>query len=63
MVIIIDNKESDDLNRLVLTDDGTGSGLNIPTAMIGKEEGEAILGYMKDFPHKKVQVVYKFETN
>ena len=31
--------------------------------MIGKQEGEAILGYKKDFPHKKVQVVYKFETN
>ena len=63
LLIVVDNKDFDELDKVILSDDGTGSGLTIPTAMIDKAEGEAILGYMDDFPEQKIQIVYTFETN
>ncbi len=31
-----------------MVDDGTGNGIRIPSIMVNKKEGEAILNFMKD---------------
>ena len=48
---MVDNKEKEDPEFLVMADDGTGSSVNIPTFLIGKSDG-AIL---KEEIHKKVE--------
>mmetsp|Transcript_45373 Transcript_45373/g.33155 ORF Transcript_45373/g.33155 Transcript_45373/m.33155 type:complete len:375 (-) Transcript_45373:140-1264(-) len=46
LVIIIDNTE-EDFDRLVLQDDGTGGGIQIPSMMISKSDGQMLLDYMR----------------
>lgn len=48
---MVDNKENEDPEFLVMADDGTGSSVNIPTFLVGKSDG-AIL---KEEIHKKVE--------
>jgi len=46
VVIIIDN-QMEDFEKLVLTDDGSGGAIAIPSLMISKYDGEKLLDYIK----------------
>lgn len=46
VAIIIDN-QSDDVDSLVMSDDGTGGGIRIPSMIIGKTEGRKLLDFLK----------------
>jgi len=48
---VVDNKEKEDPEFLVMADDGTGSSVNIPTFLIGKSDGSIL----KEEIHKKVE--------
>jgi len=48
---VVDNKENEDPEFLVMADDGTGSSVNIPTFLIGKSAGSIL----KEEIHKKVE--------
>jgi len=48
---VVDNKENEDPEFLVMADDGTGSSVNIPTFLIGKSDGSIL----KEEIHKKVE--------
>jgi hypothetical protein len=45
MTVIIDNKD-EDVEKIIMVDDATGSGTLIPSLMIGKTEGEKLLDFM-----------------
>lgn len=36
------------MDQVIMVDDGTGNGIRIPSIMVNKKEGEAILNFMKD---------------
>lgn len=45
---IIVNYHDEDIDQLILTDDGTGSDIYIPTVLISKKDGDLIKKYMLD---------------
>jgi len=46
MVIIIDDKEKDDITKVTMSDDGTGAGIRIPAMLISKSDGEKIVDWI-----------------
>jgi len=44
---IIINDSDDDINSIVLSDDGTGGGLRIPSMLITKTDGKKLLDFIK----------------
>jgi hypothetical protein len=45
--IVIDNDESENINNIVMSDDGTGAGIRIPSMLISKSDGDKLLDFMK----------------
>lgn len=43
--IIVDEVDNESMDSIIMVDDGTGSGIRIPSIMINKKEGEIILDY------------------
>lgn len=54
MVVLIDNTDNDVDADIVISDDGTGSDINIPTVMINKKNGTVIVDFMLSNPDKPV---------
>lgn len=46
LVIVVDDR-SENITNVIMGDDGTGSGIRIPSMLIGKESGELLEMYMK----------------
>jgi len=46
MVIIIDDKEKEDISKVTLSDDGTGAGIRIPSMLIAKDDGDKIVDWL-----------------
>ena len=46
LALIIDNRD-ENIENVIMSDDGTGSDIIIPTIMISKEDGEKIKEFMK----------------
>lgn len=46
LALIVDNRD-ENLDNVLMADDGTGSDIIIPTIMISKEEGDKIKDFMK----------------
>lgn len=44
--IIIDNNE-EDVDNVIMSDDGTGGGIRIPSMLIGKTDGKKLLDFLK----------------
>lgn len=42
VAIVIDDKE-EDVDNIIMSDDGTGGGIRIPSMLIGKTEGNKLL--------------------
>lgn len=63
--IVIDNYE-DDVSTVVMTDDGSGSGIRIPSMLIGKADGEILIDFMKtanDSELESLVLMAKFEMH
>lgn len=45
--IVIDDDESENINSIVMSDDGTGAGIRIPSMLISKKDGDKLLDFMK----------------
>lgn len=45
--IVIDNNESEDIDDIIMSDDGTGAGIRIPSMLISKKDGDKLLDYLK----------------
>jgi len=59
MTIVIDNKVENS-SLIVMSDDGTGAGIRIPSVLIGKEAGKVILDYMKFNPNVDLKFAVSF---
>ena len=46
--IIIDNKVDEEVEGVIMSDDGTGGGLKIPSMLISYTDGQKILDFMKN---------------
>lgn len=51
LAIIVDNKE-EDINKIVMSDDGSGAGLRIPSMLISYEDGQKLINFMKESDQK-----------
>ena len=65
LAIIIDNKEDERSEDVIMVDDGTGNGINIPSLLITKREGDAVLKEIQKCNLEKkiswVQLVARFD--
>lgn len=46
VAIIVDNTE-EKIENIIMSDDGTGGGIRIPSMLVGKEEGQKLINYLK----------------
>lgn len=46
MAIIIDNKDFEDPSSVIMSDDGTGSGIGIPAILISETDGEKLKAFL-----------------
>lgn len=46
MAVIIDDKEKDDISKVIMSDDGSGAGIRIPAMLISKNDGLKIFEWM-----------------
>jgi hypothetical protein len=56
MAIIVDEVEQEDVNYIIMADDGTGVGINIPSMIINKEPGDKLIEFLTT---NKEQVIRK----
>tara|TARA_B110000285_G_C15076030_1_gene590799 strand:+ start:407 stop:625 length:219 start_codon:yes stop_codon:yes gene_type:complete len=47
MAIIIDDKPYESIKNVIMSDDGTGLGLRIPSVLISKKDGEILKEFLK----------------
>lgn len=46
VAIIVDNKRTENVSRIVMSDDGSGAGLRIPSMMISYSDGQKLIDFM-----------------
>ena len=46
VAIIIDDNE-DNIDNVIMSDDGTGGGIRIPSMLIGKNDGKKLIDFLK----------------
>lgn len=46
-VAIIINDNDDDIDNVIMSDDGTGGGIRIPSMLVTKTEGMKLLDFLK----------------
>jgi len=44
--IVIDSG-NEDITKVVMTDDGTGAGIRLPSMLISKKDGETLIDFME----------------
>jgi hypothetical protein len=49
LAVIIDDS-FEDVNKIIMSDDGTGTGIRIPAMMIGKKEGQILKDFLTKQP-------------
>lgn len=65
LAIIVDEVDNENPQMIIMVDDGTGNGIQIPSIMIGKTEGEKLIKRVAELSadNKQIQIVVKFEMN
>jgi len=58
--IIMDNTE-EDISSIVLSDDGSGAGITIPSVLISKKDGDKIKRYIKDHTNRHLAALLDFD--
>ena len=61
LAIIIDNK-NEDIKGVMMTDDGTGAGIRIPSVLIGNADGQKLKNYILTASEEDVKKI-KFNIN
>jgi hypothetical protein len=46
MGIVVDNSD-EDISEIVMSDDGTGAGIRIPSVLISKNDGQKLIDFLK----------------
>ncbi len=65
MLIIVDNTTGDQEKELIISDDGTGQDIQIPTIMISQDDGHKIIDFLMKQENLFTPVIFvqKFELN
>ena len=61
VAIIIDNVQNQDINTVVMAEDGHGNLINIPSAMISYADGMKLKDFMKKNPKEEIILDFDFE--
>lgn len=48
LAIVVDDKDNENPENIIMVDDGSGNGIRIPAILIGKTDGRKVLKYMED---------------
>jgi len=63
IAIIIDT-ENENIENVIMSDDGTGQGITIPSMLIGNKDGQKLIEFMKNSPAEELkQIVLNIEFN
>jgi hypothetical protein len=62
MAVFVDDR-ADDLEELILSDDGTGSDISIPSILLSKLKGDEIITFYESNNHEAIQVLHHFDLN
>lgn len=46
--IVIDNNKDEEPDAIVMSDDGSGAGIRIPSLLVSKKDGDKLLGFLKN---------------
>jgi hypothetical protein len=55
MAIIIDTNKDDNITRIVMTDDGSGAGIRIPSMLISYEDGQSFIDFFTSASKKELE--------
>jgi len=64
--IVVDNNEEEDINNIIMSDDGSGAGIRIPSMLISKSDGDKLLDFLKTATAtelEQVNVVVSFDMS
>ena len=53
--IVIDDNGVEDVNDIVMSDDGTGAGIRIPSMLISKSDGAKLIDFLKTASSKELE--------
>lgn len=62
--IVIDNEEKEDPDSIIMSDDGSGAGIRIPSMIISKADGDKLLDFLKQADKdelNQIKVMAQFE--
>lgn len=65
LAIIVDEKDNENPETIIMVDDGTGNGIQIPSIMISKTDGETLISEYKNLAteDKRIKLVISFDMN
>ena len=61
IAVIINNEQYNDVEQIIMADDGSGRDITIPAVLISKADGEKIKQFIKENPKEKVIIEFDFE--
>lgn len=47
LAVIIDDNDREDIKNVIMSDDGTGTGIRIPSMIIGSRDGKALIDFLQ----------------
>jgi hypothetical protein len=56
-VAIIADNTNEDIETIVMSDDGTGGGIRIPSMLIGNRDGQALIDFLKNANSSELESV------
>lgn len=63
VALVIDTK-NEDIENVIMSDDGTGMGIRIPSLLIGNKDGQKLKDFMsKASPEEVKQIIFNIEFN
>lgn len=63
LAIIVDNKK-EEISKIVMSDDGSGAGLRIPSMLVSYEDGQKLIDFMKTSTKRvrdQISIVVEFK--
>lgn len=64
MAIVVDEKDNESMESIIMVDDGTGNGVKIPSVMVNEKQGEKLINWYEagnNESRKRTQVVCTFD--
>ena len=56
VAIIVDNKD-ESVNSIIMSDDGSGAGIRIPSLLISQDDGEKLINFLKTASKQELEQI------